>query len=134
LYFGGEVTPHNLYFDITYLLGLGGTIFFIFLFVRYFRTAGWLRKNDPDPLFQMYAQGLWLGMIAVMGTGIASDPFWNTFSRFGLFFWLSWIWARQEMLAYDGHLVPYPPKELIYAGEYDYQDQPYETYTDQSLG
>ncbi len=130
----GGATPHCLYLDVTYLLGVGGTIFFAFLFVRYFRTAGWLRKNDPDPLFQMYAQGLWLGMIAVMGAGIAADPFWNLFSRFGLFFWLSWIWARQEMLAYDGHLVPYPPKELIYAGEYDYQGQPYETYTDQSLG
>lgn len=133
LYFEGTVTPHNVYFDITYLLGLGGTIFFVFLFTRYFRTSGWLRKNDPDPLFQMCGQGLWLGMIALLGAGITADPFWETFSRFGLFFWLSWLWARQEMLAYDGYLVPYPPKDRIYASDFDYYEQMYETYPDQAF-
>ena len=126
-YFDGTVTPHNVYFDITYLLGLGGTIFFVFLFTRYFRTSSWLRKNDPDPLFQMCGQGLWLGMIAILGTGITAEPFWEVFSRYGLFFWLSWLWARQEMLAYDGYLVPYPPKELIYANDSVYYEQMYGT-------
>jgi hypothetical protein len=79
----------------------------------------------------MYAQGLWLGMIAILGAGITAIPFWETFSRFGLFFWLSWLWARQEMLAYDGYLVPYPPKERIYASDFDYYEQMNETYPDQ---
>lgn len=126
-----DVTPHSLYFDITYLLGLGGTILFACLFFRYLRICGWLRKYDPDPLFQMYAQGFWLGFIAVLGFGIAADPFWEVLSRYSLFFWLSWLWARQEMLAYDGYLVPYLPKGLIYSSDYGYYDQPYETYAEQ---
>jgi hypothetical protein len=133
LYFKGTVTPHCLYFDITYLLGLGGTILFVFLFTRYFRTSNWLRENDPDPFFQMCGQGLWLGMIAVLGTGITADPFWEGFSRYGLFFWLSWLWARQEILAYDDYLVPYPPKEWIYASDSDHYEQMYETYPDQDF-
>lgn len=125
-----NVTPHSLYFDIIHLLGLGGTILFACLFFRYLRICGWLRKHDPDPLFQMYAQGFWLGFIAVLGFGISADPFWEMLSRYGLFFWLSWLWARQEMLAYEGYLVPYLPKELICSSDYGYYDQPYETYAE----
>lgn len=80
----------------------------------------------------MYAQGLWLGMIGLLGAGITADPFWETFSRFSLFFCLSWIWARQEMLAYDGYLVPYLSKALIYVSDDDGYNQPYEIYTDQA--
>jgi hypothetical protein len=126
-------TPHNVYIDIVYLLGLGGTIFFIYLFTRFFRVSGWLRKNDPDPLLQMFSQGIWLGFIAVLGTGITSDPLFQIFTQYSLFFWLSWIWARQEMLAYEGYLVPYAPKGLIYSSDYAEYNQPYETYTDQAF-
>lgn len=129
IFFERMVTPHNVFFDIIFLLGLGGIIYFSFLFVRYFRMSNWLRKNDPDPLFQMYSQGLWLGMIGLLGAGITADPFFEMFTRYGLFFWLSWMWARQEMLACWDYAVPYPPKGAVYTSDYNYYDYPVETYT-----
>ena len=112
-YLGG--LPHSGYFDVFYTLGLGGTIYFFVVMWKTMRTSNWLRKQDPNPFFYMSSQGIWLGLIGTLGLAVTADPVYDSFWRYGFFFWIAWLWARQKQLEKNGYEIPYPTKGGVYS-------------------
>ena len=104
--------PHSGYLDAVFILGLGGTAFFIVSLYRVLRLSKWMAINDSDPLQSVFSQGIFVGVVAWLGVALPADPILNTFWRYTFFFIITILWSRQEMLQTRGLSVPFPTRSV----------------------
>jgi hypothetical protein len=83
----GKTTPHNAYLDVIFLWGLGGVTMFCVLIQR---AVKWSRRvvanREVDSCSRALAWGLYWSLVASIGLGITSSPWYSTFYRCTIYF------------------------------------------------
>jgi hypothetical protein len=94
----GFDTPHNGYFDVIFLFGLAGIIFFTVAFWKIVKASRYIAKYDYDAIFNRVGQGIFIALFGWLGAALTSDPPFDIFWRYTFFFTLGILLSRLDYI------------------------------------
>jgi hypothetical protein len=94
----GFDTPHNGYFDVIFLFGLAGIIFFTVAFWKIVKASRYIAKYDYDAIFNRVGQGIFIALFGWLGAALTSDPPLDIFWRYTFFFTLGILLSRLDYI------------------------------------